>query len=151
MSNKPAYPAIPEASLTPIRAIEIQMKEYPDILDRADCPYPASVKAFLRKLGGPTEPREYSEDELIDEITSLYNELKTASTTVVTTDAKDKVALLKTSADLLTRMVSLKEKALNIREVSRFQKLVIEVLETVVTPAQRAEFVEKLGKYVNVQ
>jgi hypothetical protein len=151
MSNKPTYPAIPDSALTPLRAIELQMKDFPGLLDRADCPYTPQVKAFLRQLGGQVTKGEYSEDELIDEITELYNDLKNASSTVVTTDAKDKVAILKTSADLLTRMVALKEKALNIREVSRFQKTVIEVLETVVTPAQRAEFIEKLGNYVNVQ
>jgi hypothetical protein len=35
--------------------------------------------------------------------------------------------------------------------MSQFQKAVVELLESVMEPAQRSEFVEKLGKFIDVQ
>lgn len=156
MSQAPKYPTFTDASLVPFRALELQLKEFPDILDRPDCPYPPHIRLFLRRLvtdpGTPAaRVASYGEDDLLQEITDLYEDLKRASLQVNTNDAKDKIAMLKTSADLLTRMVDLKGKALNQREMARFQKTVVEILETIVTPAQRAEFIEKMGSHLNVQ
>lgn len=155
MTDAPKYPSITDATLVPFRAIEVQLKQFPDILDRPDCPYPPHIKALVRRLmgepgTGPAPVAAYGEDDLLQEITDLYEELKKVSTTVTTNDAKDKIAMLKTSGDLLTKMVDLKAKALNQREMARFQKLIVEILETVITPAQRAEFIEKMGTYLDV-
>jgi len=156
MSDAPKYPGVTDATLVPFRAIELQLKEFPDLLDRPECPYPPHIKAFLRRLTGepgtaPVPVEAFGEDDLLREITELYETLRRTSESVNTNDAKDKIAMLKTSADLLTRMVDLKGKALNQREMARFQKLVVEILETVITPAQRAEFIEKMGSHLNVQ
>jgi len=143
------YPTITDATLVPLRAIQLQLIEDPDFLNHDDCPYPTHIRDFLRVFGGVQSEKRgsYSEDELIDDITDLYEELKTITRSVNNPDVKDKIALMKTAGDLLTRMVALKEKAVNMRSMSQFQRAVVEVLETVITPAQRSEFIEKLGKY----
>jgi hypothetical protein len=147
--SKPHYPNITDAFLTPIRAIEVQTATFPDILDRPECPYSPEVKSFLRKLfsieKASAPAKEYSEDELVGEISALYEELKGVD---VKADPKDMISLLKARGDLLTKLVTQKEKALNIRDVAHFQRTVVEVLEHIVSPAQRNEFLERLKDYV---
>lgn len=153
MTEKPTYPTITDAQLVPFRALEAQLGQFPDILDRSDCPYPPHIKSLMRRLtGDATVAREvtYTDDDLVRETAELYNEVRLAGQTLKSTDAKDQMAVLKTSSDLLTKLMTLREKAVNIREMSRFQKSVIEVLETVITPDQRSEFMEKMGKILDV-
>lgn len=154
-SAPPTYPSFSDAALVPFRAIQAQVAAHPDILDRDDCPYPDHIRSFLRPLlgvagPGPGERVRYDDDDLYQEIVDLYEDVKAATTAINTNDAKDKVQILKNSTDLLTRLVALREKQLNIRQMGQFQKAVVEFMEGTLTPAQRAEFIEKLGQYANV-
>lgn len=155
MSEKPTYPTITDAQLVPFRALEAQLGPFPDLLDRQDCPYPPHIRTLVRRLigehVGPIVDEAMDDDDLVQETINLYREIQRSSTTFNTSDPKDKMAVFKTSADLLTKLVALREKAVNIRQMSQFQKSVVELLESVLEPAQRSEFVEKLGKFIDVQ
>lgn len=153
MAIKPSYPTVTDAHLVPFRALELQLKEHPDLLDRGDCPYPPHIRTFLRRLtGDATAPRvEAMEDEDLEaQITELYRELRILGSQVNTADAKDKVSVIKQSVELLGKLVSFRERISNVREMNKFQKAVLDVLETVISPDQRANFIEKLGKFANV-
>jgi hypothetical protein len=128
-----SYPAITDAMLVPFRAIDVQ----PGCLDDPACPYPPAIKAFLKRLIGDTTP--------IKAFNDIYRQLQDVP---VTTDTKENIAMFKVRADLLTKMVSLKERAMNARDMARFQRTVVEVLDQIITPAQRNEFLEKLTPYV---
>lgn len=155
MNGKPYYPTLTDAQLVPFRALEAQLGQFPDLLDRQDCPYPPHIRTLVRRLigehVGPVVDEAMGDDDLVQETINLYREIQRASTNVNTSDPKDKMAIFKTSADLLTKLVALREKAVNIRQMSQFQKAVVEVLESVLEPAQRSDFVEKIGNYTNVQ
>lgn len=141
------YPNISEAAITPLQALALQFAEDPNIFESKDCPYSATLKEGLRKLLVPvTHPdgTVFSNDEIVVEITDLYKTLKNVT---MSGDTREQIALMKTTADLLTKMVALKEKAISIREVASFQRAVLEILDSIITPQQRAEFVERLGKY----
>jgi hypothetical protein len=156
----PRYPNITELSLTPFRAIEIQLKGTPDLLDRPDCPYPPLVKAMLRRLvGGETGVDTGSDTEvnrkLVDasesaldlEIADLYATVKRDSANYTGSDMKDKMAFMKISGDLLTKIISIQEKRFNIKNMAQMQRTVVEALEEYLTPAQRTEFIEKMAKF----
>lgn len=147
--EKTIYPVITDASLIPLRAIEVQLQQNPGYLDAADCPYAPSVVQSLKRLcdidSRVASSSDYSEDDLLGEIVGLYKELKDIN---ISSDVKDNIAMLKARGDLLTKVMSLKERALNARDMAKFQKKVVEILETVFTPAQRNEFLEILNKNV---
>jgi hypothetical protein len=137
-----SYPAITDAMLVPFRAIDVQ----PGCLDDPACPYPPAIKAFLKRLIGDTTPiKAFDDEDLEKEINDIYRQLQDVP---VTTDTKENIAMFKVRADLLTKMVSLKERAMNARDMARFQRTVVEVLDQIITPAQRNEFLEKLTPYV---
>ena len=156
MATEPKYPNITDATLVPLRAIELQLREFPDLLSRAQCPYSPTIRLFLERLGDQAAPAmviDYDHDDTIAEISQLYNELKRVAFKagqVHGGDTKDQMGVLKTASDLLGKLVDLKAKAFSNRDMSRFQKTVIEVLEGILTPAQRTEFIDKIGSYTNV-
>lgn len=149
MNEEPKYPTITEATLVPFRVLKIQMDKDPTLLHRAECPYSPTMKSFLLELleREKGEVKTYDDDDLFRETVELYDDVKKSSLGIGNADAKDKVAILKNTADLLTKLMDLRAKAMNIREMSRFQKVVLDCLDGVVTTDQRAEFIEKLGKY----
>lgn len=146
------YPRIDDAMLVPFRAIEAHLKRDPTYLEKA--PYADSVRSFLAKrLGEQTAPErpEYDDDDLLGEISWLYNEVKRASSTTASADPKDRFQMFKTASDQLTKLVSLRERQLNVRYMADFQRAVLELLESVITPGQRSDFIELMGKYIDLQ
>lgn len=150
------YPTITDATLVPFRALEIQLKGNLDLFDRAECPYPPAVKLFLKRALSPgggavvTGTAVYSDDEAVQEVTDLYRELKRVAfvgTQVSSGDSKDQVDILKKASDLFGKLIDLRSKAITVRDMGKFQQAVIQMLEKVVTPSQRSEFIEIMGKY----
>lgn len=147
----PSYPNITEAALTPFRAIEIQLKATPDLLDRPECPYPPLVKAMLRRLiggemvnTGSDTLLDAAEASLDEEIASLYRTVRQDANNYTGSDMKDKMAFLKVSNELLTKIVDLQSKRFNIRNMARMQRIVIEAMEEHLDPAQRSALIEKM-------
>lgn len=152
------YPPITEAMLTPFRAIEAQLMSNPGLLDEPECPYPPLVKAMLRRLAGEAGVDtgtdmlvDASSDRLDVEIASLYQTVKRDAATYTGSDMKDKMSFLKTSNDLLTKIVELQTKRFNIRNSARTQRAVVDAMEEFLTPAQRTSFIERLEGFVDVQ
>lgn len=152
------YPSITEASLTPFRAVEIQLHSNPGFLDDPACPYPPSTKAMLRRLTGAepaaatgTDLTDPAEAKLDEEIANLFRTVKRDSDTYTGSDMKDKMSFLKTATDLLSRLIDLQSKRFNIRNMARAQRAFVEVLEEFMTPAQRTEIISKLEGYIDVQ
>lgn len=153
--QKPYYPPMSEATLTPFRAIEVQLKQDPGYLDAPECPYPGMVKAMLRRLsgefGGDTGTDE-NVDDLVDaasdtldvEIAKLYKSVQRDSLTYTGSDTKDKMAMTKMAAELLARLIDLQAKRENIRNFARSQRVMIECMESYLTPGQRTEFINKM-------
>ncbi len=155
-----SYPPITEASLTPFRAIEIQLKANPGLLDDEACPYPPLVKAMLRRLimdepvatgtdqiGTLVDPAEAALDR---EIAELYQTVKRDANSYAGSDMKDKMSFLKTANDLLTKIVDLQARRLNIRNMARQQRAFVECMEEFLTPAQRTTLISKLEGHLDV-
>lgn len=159
------YPPLSEASMTPFRAIELQLKQDPGYLDAPECPYPPMVKAMLRRLGGEFGGDtgfgggggeevnglvDAASDTLDIEIAKLYKSVQRDSVTYQGSDTKDKMSMTKMAADLLARLIDLQMKRENIRNFARGQKAMIECMEAYLTPAQRTEYIAKLKDFVDV-
>ena len=159
MSN-PHYPTITEASLTPFRALEVQLSEHPDILDRAECPYTPNVKIHLRRLLGEagsgssvaenSKLLDAADRTLDDEIADLYRTVKNDAAAYTGNDVKDKVAFLKVANDLLTKIVDLQARRINIKNMATMQRIVVETMEACLSPADRTTFIERIGKIADV-
>lgn len=152
--STPHYPSISDAMLTPFRAIELQLKTHPTMLEDPNCPYPPAVLAYVRRMvlvdgaapksAGP-DPLTIADGEALDqEIAKLYQMVKTDAATFTGTDTKDRMSFLKTCNDLLTKLVDLQARRFNVRNMAKMQRQVVETLEEFLEPGQRTAFIQKL-------
>ena len=153
------YPPVTSAMLTPFRAIDIQLNQDPGFLDYDDCPYDGPTKALLRRLasggsgGGDLDPGELRKalqlteegGKALDlEIAKLYQTVQRDAATYTGSDTKDKMSLMRTANDLLTKLVDLQRSRANIRQFARATRVMIETMEEYLTPAQRTEYITKM-------
>lgn len=161
----PYYPPLTSAQMTPFRAIEVQLQANIGYLNDERCPYPHDVKLMLRRLanvdGGGTvaaDARLQQAQDLVDpssgaldlEIADLYITVKNDSASYTGSDMKDKMSFMKTAQDLLSKIVDLQSKRMNIRQMARMQKAVIETMEEFLDNAQRSKFIQKLKDLIDV-
>ncbi|AKU43533.1 hypothetical protein CPT_Seuss7 [Caulobacter phage Seuss] len=160
--GKPFYPPLTDVQLTPFRALVAQFEKFPDILDRPECPYDHGVKVMIRRLlmadkvnGGSRDEIEIdglvdaSADAIDREIAALLLQVKRDSSVYAGSDPKDKMAFMKGSHDLLSKLVDLQTKRFNVRNMAKMQRLVIEHLEEFLTPAQRTTLITKLKDLID--
>lgn len=145
------FPTITTEMLVPFQALLAQLATDPKVLDQADCPYSNETKDFLKRLAGFATSTggntaiAFTTEELEQEVSDLLRSAKEASANLGTIEAKDKMAVLKGQGQLLEKLIELRERMLNLKHMSAFKRVVIDVLDTVCTPAQRTEITTKLG------
>lgn len=150
------YPLINANTLTMtgLRAIRLLLEKDPAYLDHEACPYPPDMRSFLKELLKPPPTVRtmvrYDDDDIFTEVCDMYDQVRDSIATLGAVDAKERSQILKNGTDLLTKLVTLREKQSGIRDQARFVKSVIELLEAVLTPAQRTEFLTHMGEYINV-
>lgn len=160
--GQPHYPPLDDLKMMPFRVIAAQFEKFPDLLDRPECPYAHGVKVMLRRLMIADKMGDLKDEVAIDgltdaasdaldrEIASLYLTVKQDGERYTGADMKDKMAFMKTAHDLLSKLVDLQTKRMNIRNMAKMQKAVVEVMEEFLSPAQRTQFITKLKDYIDV-
>lgn len=149
--DTPYYPTLTGTDMTPFRVLKSQLALDPDYLSRPDCPYPQVLKAELAELltGRVKAVRKLDDaDDLLIELTGVYDSLKEMGEQIGTIDAKDKIQWMKAQVSVLERLTELMSRVVNMRQMSRFRRVVLELLDNILEPAQRTLFVEKLGEIV---
>src|SRR4051812_37866183 len=119
------YPPLTPGFSTPLRVVLIQLRDDPSYLDDPSCPYSDDVKDFFREFASPGAGGEApSLKELKDlekQIEHLIHGLDQMAATLTSRDHAEKLAFFKTKASLLDKIVSLKERIINLKEMGEFQ------------------------------
>lgn len=157
-----SYPTLTKnnMSMEALKAVIGEIRRDPGWLK--DSPYSPELRRFLTEISTETRVVEkvvevtgdavrYDDDDIYGEVCGLYERIKTSLEDLKDVDAKERAQILKNCTDLLTKLVDLRSKQAGVREFVRFQKAVIEVLERVLTPDQRGEFIKILGEVSDVR
>lgn len=151
---KTFYPNFEPMSLLPVKIAFEAMGNDPLWLERPECNYDPDTIETLRELFASKHmvkaltqvisntPRKW--DELGDELVNLFNELRGWQSTV-NPDDKEQLAGFRTAVALLDKIVSLGERAKNIKAVSDFHNKVVRVFDQILTPEQRTTAMEMLS------
>lgn len=168
MSNS-YYPEIEPGALLPVSLLFQNLLNDPLWLERPACPYETEVKEAIRDLWIMVRQRpstnvasatsaaisdgESQWSDVAVELRTLFNDLKTFSASGVDIDSgasgldpKEQMAYFRTATSLLDKIVSLGERANNIKAVSEFQSSVIKCFDEVLSPEQRTRMMEILGQ-----
>lgn len=123
-------------------------------------PYSGEVEEVVKRLLKMKEQVQVAENHegeeeevtgdrwefLYRETQSLFKDLKNAK--VSSGETAEQMSYFRTATSLMEKMISLQERALGLKEISEFQKAVLDVMESVLEPSQRTEVMEKLKSSV---
>ena len=155
----------PPVDLDTIRHLPTMFKlyqEHPTYF--LESPYPGEVERIFRALKKPQvapETEAFKEaaeivdldsdnkwENLAKEARKIYKEMKAVKHASSENDKglspNEKMRYYKELSALLEKLVSLEERALGLKKVHDFHKAVMEVMESVLSPTQRTDVMEKL-------
>jgi hypothetical protein len=147
------FPPLSEEALWSFDLILKRITEDPNYLHSDDCPYGEALVNALSPIETEVVAIESGEAEdtevdLALETRVIYNELKTAKASFAEGDHSEKMSYFRVSTALLEKLVSMQERALNIRDISRFYSAVLAILEEVAEPGQVSEIRERLKEFM---
>lgn len=158
------YPPLDDRTVWGVSIICRMLRTDPNYLDAPDCPYPAETRRYLAAIGGlaaatpaPAVPAALevadaeavlSLDDLETQIARLLRDLKDFGEHLQQGDVAGHNTYFRTSAALIEKLLTMKEKAGGLRQVGEFQEKVLAFVDEVLTPDQRTRLMDRLGAYL---
>ena len=150
------YPELSEDSVLSIKLVMQMLEKDPEYLDAKECQYSPTVKEFLRGVAAPKGMLEIpdlfeggmnDEPEVLDrQIQKILNRMDAMEGELGGFEPNERMTFFKTRTAMLEKLISLREKVTNIREMMDFQAIVLATLEEVSSPEQIKTFMERLNK-----
>lgn len=144
------YPSIDPKTIKSLVTIAQLAGEHPSYFLQS--PYGSEVEELIKRLNSTTSKAIFTNSDptaptsadpyqgLSIELEVIYADLKSSKPS----SDEEKLTYIKVASGLLERLLGLKERALNVKAISDFQKGVMEIMEDTFTPSQRTEVMEKL-------
>lgn len=144
------YPQIEPSAFTRIKLVAQMVEDDPTWLDKPECPYSEGMKEFFRGRKGTktTTVAEIEGDlDLASETLELYRTLKSFGNELNGSDPKEFMAWIKLAASVQEKLLSMEERAMNVKRQKAFEAAVFAALE-VLEPHERTAFRDKLEAVV---
>lgn len=134
------YPPLPEKTDWALKVIMANLEEDPDYLKSLDCPYPQDVIDILDR-----NTRETGEDiDLVIELEQVYRELRDRKNKLGKDDHAEAMAYFRTATQLMEKLLGLQEKAVGLRQMQQFQRVVLGAMEDLMDADAREELTKRL-------
>lgn len=142
------YPPLPPGTTKLLRILMANLLSDPTGYLGADCPYNDQDREALAQLLPASKVEkpdlQVDPDFLWAEARAIYLSLQDLGSAEDKLDPKEKMSLAKVRASLLEKLLSIQERATNLKNMERFQSVVLEHLDRVLTAEQRLAFLESL-------
>lgn len=128
------------------------IRHTPGYLDSPLFPFSEKVRTFLKERAEVTvieDLDDLEELDLVYESTRLFRELKDAKDRFGESDHTEAMAYFRTSTSLMEKLVTMRERANNIKQISTFYGLVLGAMEEMLEPGQITELRNRLKDFVN--
>lgn len=151
----PFYPTIRDETVLPLNVVVQNLDKDRGYLDHDDCPYSETVKNFFRRFLSITEgPKvdlfaeaktdgEYA-SVLDKQVEKIINDLEAFADTLGNADHSEKLAYFKAKTGLLEKLVGMRERIYNLREMNEFRGRVVGFLDEICTVDQITELMKRL-------
>lgn len=165
------YPTLSLPTIQKLEAIKLGIDTVDGYLDKS--PYGADFREVLAKLfsggraqmvagaaidtselTGKTGPKQgrltdNQAEDIEQQANELLSELKNLKPPAGKGfDHDTKIQIIKAKTALIDKVVGIQERAYNVRKVSTFQKVVVDILRDLVDPDRINEFQDRLGIYL---
>lgn len=161
MSDAPYYPPLDEKTILALQTVQALAQQHPSYWLAA--PYSGKVQMILEPLlrgakqtpvDQPTSvvaPKRADEEDwefLYRESRALYDGLQTAKGSL---EGSELMAYYRTSTSLLEKLLGMQERANNLKHVSDFYQVVMDIMESTLTGDQRTQVMQKLAEASKAQ
>lgn len=147
----PHYPPLNEKSISQIKELYSQDEKY---FDYPGCPYSETVKNLFKMDNPSYDYDDFDENEINDltdtdnmikEIGTLYKHLKEFGKEMRTSDtASERNTYYKLSASLLEKLITMKERVMDVKKAEEFTAFVIQIMEEELDVDVRSRILTKL-------
>lgn len=153
MSN--FYPNINEGQLKLIQIVIDNMENNPEYLSDPRCPYNEKIKAFFEQRAAVTSVGDMFEvadeapigeyDKLLDkQIEKILNDLENFGNSLSSSDVSEKLQYFKTKTTLIDRLVGMRERVMNLKELNEFRGAILSFMDEVCTKDQITQLMQRL-------
>lgn len=144
------YPSLLPLTFASLKLIKQHIQADPEYLSHPDCPYDDDIKSFFDgftpKGGVPKEGTDAR--DVSTELNVLYDELIEFKDHLGVEDVAERMSYFRTRTALIEKILTLKERAAGLSEISVFQEIVLGILDDLMTPDQRTDFAHRLKDYL---
>lgn len=162
------YPTLSLTQLQKFKTVLDNAKGDPKYLDGRICPYDKTTREILKSLiadpvvaatlgdapergrkksGAPKKGPTISTDELEKEFQELREEIKTLKADAKGLEPHERIQIVKTRAALIEKILSMKERIVNIKKMEEFIAKVIQLMEDELPQDVRLKVLEALEPY----
>lgn len=141
------YPPISSNAIWAMDVILKKVRENSDYLDDPNCDYPAEDKALIRGMTNEgSTGKELITFDIDEEIEALFHQLKDTHAELGQGDTAEKMSYFRTATSLLDKILTARERAINIRQLNGFYSTVLRVMEDHLDVDGRTAVIEELRK-----
>lgn len=173
MSN---YPTLRLGVLQAMSDLKALVDADPEYLRNPDCPYDSATVELLERLFKPIEIEVIKEvqvekpsrgkvgrpsgkgqltdedaEEAEEEVKQMLKELRSLGRTnegeLKQLDTSTKLQIIKTQTALLEKLISIRERFTNVRQVAHFQQTIMGILDDLIEDEKRDEFLTRLEPF----
>lgn len=148
-SLMPFYPAIKDDTILTLQLVVKSLEKDPQFLDHPDCPYSEVAKAYFLSttVKGTVVNLFEGEDEVevIDtQIQRVLSDLEAMGPQMARAETNERLAYFKAKTTLLEKLINMKERVFNLKELSDFRSTLISAIEDLCTKDQISDFMKRL-------
>lgn len=153
------FPELPQNAIFNMEIILRRTAEDPNYLE--DCPLTdTEIEAIQRMLGLVKLDQgidQFSVDDLgedtwgtlEDQTQKLFRSLLAEQKNLNVKDNAEKMAFFRTATSLLDKLVGIRERAANLKQISVFYDTIMQIMDDVLEAGQRTEVMDRLRKASN--
>lgn len=150
----PFYPTIRDEQVMSLNAVVLNMEKDRGYLDSDECPYSDTVKAFFKKKIGLVDGEvenlfaisegETDLDKIEEQIRAVINDLEDFGRKLTIADSTDKMGYFRTKTALIEKLLNMRERVFNIKEINDFKTTVLAFMNEVLSKDQITDFMRRL-------
>lgn len=162
------YPPLRLSILNPLAELKDKLLADPDFLDNTEIPYDGETLAVLKRImapqvvttvvekevvkkdrGRPTKDIVLSDEnqELVrTELAALLVDLNSMGSGAGL-ETNERIQITKTKGSLLEQILKMQERSVNVKRMSEFMEVVVNILEDLVDEKGREVFLDRISPY----
>jgi hypothetical protein len=153
MKTERFYPPINEQSVAPLKIARRLALEDPDYLKDVSCPYGLELRDFLTGSTAVSGEEGAGKAEPLDsvaEIEEIYRSIKDYGVKVKSgSDPSDKNTYFRIASSLLEKLITLKERAVGVKNTAEFTAAVLDILEEQLSADARSAVITRLKRILS--